>query len=174
MRNKILILSLVGVLAGCGGGSDNAADETTQAAKEKLVALEASGAIPKLDRSNTLAGTDANSNGIRDDVETLIAHNYTSSAQRTAAMQTAKALQSALTVDASDVSAVKMVDRKISRGINCIYSKFDASHDQNPAQVAKELEAITTNTKQRLLTYLRFNKALDGTSSALPEGDSCD
>ena len=38
----------------------------------------------------------------------------------------------------------------------------------------KELEGVTTNTKARLLAYLAYNKALDGTSSSLPVGDTCE
>ncbi len=166
--------------------SDNAGNKASQTfsytvsvastAKEQLMAIEASGAIPKLERGNTLLGTDANANGVRDDVEAILTSNYTSSIQLAAAMQTAKAMQNALTVDTADIPAVKAVDREISRGINCIYSKFDgANGSKQPAQVAQELEAITTaSTKQRLLAYLQFNKALDGTSSALPEGETCE
>ena len=176
MIKKIVVTSLVGILAGCGGGSSSGTGaDTAKTPKEQVVALETSGAIPKLDRGNTLVGTDANANGVRDDVEAILTSNYTSKIQLAAAMQTAKAMQNALTVDTTDIPAVKVVDREISRGINCIYSKFDgANNSKQPAQVAQELEAITANTKQRLLAYLQFNKALDGTSSALPEGDTCE
>jgi len=176
MIKKIFVISLVGILAGCGGGgSSGTAADTSKTPKEQVMALETSGAIPKLDRGNTLVGTDANANGVRDDVEAFVTSNYTTSIQRTAAMQTAKAMQQALNVDKADILAVKVVAREISRGINCIYTKFDGANGaKQPAQVAQELEAITANTKQRLLAYLQFNKALDGTSSALPEGDSCE
>ncbi|MCG3760638.1 hypothetical protein [Vibrio cincinnatiensis] len=176
MIKTIFVISLVGILAGCGGEDDSStAADTVKTSKEQVVALEASGAIPKLDRGNTIVGTDDNANGVRDDIESIITSEYTSSTQRAAAMQTAKAMQNALTVDKADIPAVKVVDREISKGINCIYSKFDgAGGAKQPAQVMQELEAITTNTKQRLLAYLQFNKALDGTSSALPEGDTCE
>lgn len=186
MIKKVFITSLLGILAGCGGGGSSgpasdiaktpiANTPIAKTPKEQIMALEASGAIPKLDRTNTLIGTDANANGVRDDIEAIITNNYTPSTQRAAAMQTAKAIQRALTVDKTDLAAVKIVDREISRGINCIYSKFDGtSSAKQPAQVTQELEAITANTKQRLLAYLQFNKALDGTSSALPEGDTCE
>ncbi len=135
------------------------------------MALETSGATPERDRGNTLMGTDVNANGVRDDVEAIIDSQYPSSIQRAAAMQTAKALQNALTVDKTDAPAVKAVDREISRAIDCVYSRFDGANGaKQPAQVVQELEAITTNTKERLLAYLQFNKALDGTSSARPEG----
>lgn len=182
MVKKIIIVSIIGMLTGIGtlaGCRDKNNDEivagSAKSPKEQLIALESSGAIPKLERGNTLLGTDANSNGIRDDIETIITSNYKSNPQRAAAMQMAKAMQKALTVNKANIAEVKVVDREISRSINCIYSKFDdATGSKAPAQVGAELEAITANTKQRLLAYLQFNKALDGTSSALPDGDTCE
>lgn len=168
------IAFLVSVLSGCGGGSSNGTD-TAKTPKEQVAALESSGAIPHLERGIELTGMDTNANGIRDDIDSIITSKYTLSTQRDAAMQTAKAMQNALTVDKTDIAAVKVIDREISKAINCIYSTFDGEVGLNqPARVVQELESITANTKQRLLAYLQFNKALDGTSSALPEGDTCE
>jgi hypothetical protein len=176
MTKTIFVITLAGMLAGCAGEDDSSTETyAAKKPKEQVVVLEASGAIPNLDRGNAIVGAEANANGVRDDVEAFITRNYTSSIQRTAAMQTARALQHALTVDTTDKSAVKVVDREISRGVNCIYSKFGgANSSKQPAQVVQELESITANTKQRLVAYRRFNKALDGTSSALPDGDTCE
>jgi hypothetical protein len=81
------VISLVGILTGCAGEYDSStASDTAKTPKEQVVDLEASGAIPKLDRGNTIIGTDANANGVRDDVEAFITNNYTSSIQRAAAM----------------------------------------------------------------------------------------
>ena len=82
-------------------------------------------------------------------------------------------MQHALVVNLTDATAVKAVDRQISYGINCIYKRF-ADNSPHPARVTQELESVTTNTKEKLLAYLQFNKALDGTSSALPQGDTCE
>jgi hypothetical protein len=176
MIKTIFVISIIGILSGCVGESDSSTSaEKAKTQKERVADQEASGAIPKLNRDNSIAGTDTNANGVRDDVEAFITSNYTSSIQRAAAMQTARALQHALTVDTTDKSAVKVADQEISKGINCIYSKFDGTNgSKRPAQVLQELESITTNTKQRLLAYLRFNKALDGTTSALTDGDTCE
>ncbi len=141
--------------------------------KEQILALEASGTIPKLDRSDSLAGTDANSNGVRDDVETYISSGYTQAQQRAAALQFAKAMQAAVLVGGTDIDAGKRVTLQLLRGVNCVYAKFTGSNPQ-AAVVISELEAISTNTKQRLLAYLAYNKAMDGTSWAMPDGDSCE
>lgn len=143
--------------------------------QEQLAVLEASGAIPALERGNTLAGVDANGNGVRDDVEAYIVAQYVRASQRAAAMQAAKALQAALLVTVQDLVAAKDVSRRITYAANCIFSRFsDPLSSKDPARVMTELEGITANTKPRLLAYLAYNKALDGTSSALPEGDTCE
>jgi hypothetical protein len=87
MIKTIFVISIVGILAGCAGEADSStAADTAKTPKEQVMALEASGAIPKLDRGNTIVGTDANANGVRDDIEAFITSNYTSSIQRAAAM----------------------------------------------------------------------------------------
>lgn len=141
----------------------------------QLAELERNGQIPRLERDSTLQGVDLNGNGIRDDIEAYIASQYPAAPQRAAATQTAKALQAALTVLPTDVAAAKVVSRRISNAINCVFAQFEGgSTSKDPARVVKELEAITTNTKARLLAYLAYNKALDGTSSALPDGGTCE
>ncbi len=143
--------------------------------QEQLAALESSGAIPTLERGTTLAGSDTDGNGVRDDIEAYISAQYSGISQRAAAMQAAKALQAALLVNVQDAIATKDVSRKITYAANCIFDRFlGASASRNPARVMRELEGITANTKPRLLAYLAYNKALDGTSSALPEGDTCE
>lgn len=183
----LLIASLVGSIVACGGGDGDShgggggggggtppGPGVTQTPAEKIAELESSGEIPKLERGPDISGTDSNTSGVRDDIESLLTAEYTG-AQLAAALQTAKAFQKALLVDIEDINAVKVVDREISRGINCIYSHFDgADGSKQPGQVAQELESMTANTKDRLSAYLKYNKALDGTSSALPEGDTCE
>lgn len=143
--------------------------------KEKLEALENSGAIPKLERTNSIAGIDANANGIRDDVEAYIAANYSNPAQRAAVIQFAGVIQDAMLVDKANVAAAKAISVRVDRAINCLYSKFDVSSgEKHPAAIGQEIESISANTKKRLLAYLAFSKALDGTVGTSPEGDTCE
>jgi hypothetical protein len=111
---------------------------------------------------------------VRDDVKSYISSQYRNPQQRSAAMQVAKGFQNSLTVNSQDIRLVKQVDLEISRGINCVYSVFGVRSGSKPAgAVVLEIESLTTNTKERLNTYLRYNKALDGTSSSV-DGDTCD
>ena len=147
-----MIASLVATLTGCGGGSS-----------------------PILDRGNTIAGTDANADGIRDDINDYINNNYSAGPRRKAAIQSAKALQKALLTDKTDILVVKEVNRGIARADTCIFAQFDGKNNsKNPWRVSIEMEEMTTNTKKRLLAYHAFNKALSGTSWTMPSGNSCE
>lgn len=176
MIKKILVLSFVGMLVGCGGeNSTGTRADQAKTEQEQILELEKTGGIPTLERGDTLIGIDSNLNGVRDDIEAILARDSSSDAQLAALLQTARALQSSLTVDKTDIAAVKAVDREISKGLNCIFSVFDGTNGtKHPMRIAQELESITTNTKPRLKAYLQYNKALDGTSSASPEGDTCE
>lgn len=172
-------------LAACGGGGGGSSSEpeapttppvqTEPTAAEKIAALEASGALPKLDRSAHVKGADANSNGVRDDIDTYIAAEYSQQAQRAALTQFAAALQSSLLVNKADSAAVKALSVRGSRAINCIYTRFDGKNGTaHPSAAAQEVISITTNTKDRLIAHLAFSKALDGAVLTLPEGNTCE
>jgi hypothetical protein len=90
-------------------------------------------------------------------------------------MQAARALQATLLVDTQDITAAKTASRQVMYSIKCIFSRFPGPPSSpDPDRVVDELEGVTTNTKARLLAYLAYNKALDGTSGSLPEGDTCE
>ena len=161
-------------LSACGGGSSSAPEAEPASPKARIAALEASGALPKLERTDTVDGLDTNADGIRDDVEAFISTHYSTPEQQAASRQFASVMQAAMLVDKEDIAAVKAISLRSSRAVNCIYTRFDPDGDIKPAAVVQELRSISTNTKQRLLAYLAYAKALDGTTSALPEGDTCE
>lgn len=141
----------------------------------QLAALEASGAIPTLERGSLLQGVDANGNGVRDDIDSYIQTQYAAAAQRAAAVQVARALQRAVLLSPATTESAKAASITVSNAVNCVFVRFPGgASSKDPARVVKELEGVTANTKPRLLAYLAYNKLLDGTSSALPEGDTCE
>lgn len=143
--------------------------------KAKIEALEEIGTIPMLERNATLEGVDDNKNGVRDDIDHYIQKKYSKKDHVSAMTQMAISMQQSLIVDINDGIAVKKANQKVVEAINCIYSKFDrTAGDEQPANAAKIIESLTTNTKQRLLAYLAYNKALDGTSWSTPEGNTCE
>jgi len=137
--------------------------------------LKASGALQKVDRSSDLAGPDLNGNGVRDDIDVLIAAKYMTPAERAAATQVAKSIQASLVVDLSDTTAVRAISTSMSSAINCVFNTFTGNNGSPAAaSVSPAIESASLNTKARLLKYLAFAKALDGTSMASPEGDTCE
>jgi len=167
--------SLIASLTACGDGQSGSAQPAGESLESAVARLEASGELPVLDRTDSLAGIDANANGVRDDIERHIEKKYAEPAQRGAAMQTARALQKKLLVDTSDAAALDAVSAMGMRAANCRGSVFPGP-DDGPAswQMATDLESMTTNTKKRLLAYLAYNKARSGSVSTLPKGDTCE
>jgi hypothetical protein len=165
---KKIFITATAVLLLTGCGSDSNVSSSGGSSNNKLPT--------NLDRTDTLAGIDENQNGIRDDIEKYIVENYPDEGQRKALFQDAKVMQTSLLVNVSDMTAVKKVGVEMSRSVTCMFSKFKSRDvsDQNPHIVSKKIESMTTNTKERLKAYLRFNKAMDGAASSLPEGDTCE
>ena len=127
------------------------------------------------DRDNVLLGVDANHNGIRDDIEAYITAEYRAPTHRAAALQTARAMQWTLQVTPTDLVSAKAASMRMTNAINCVYSKFNhGSTADKPAFVIEKIRGFTTNTKLHLIAYLDYCKALNGTSSSLPEGNTCD
>ena len=174
MKIKIIIsLLCMSILTGCGNDDDSKSD-TPLTPAEKIAKMENSGELPKLDRTDTVAGIDADQNGIRDDIDAYIQKTYPTEEQRKAVSQYARSLQSSILVNKEDKIAVKAITNEKARAISCISLKIPDSKSPNGGRVVPEILSITTNTKQRLSEYFLLDKALDGTVISLPSGDVCD
>ena len=127
------------------------------------------------DTGPTLGGIDANTNGVRDDIERHIERKYIEPAQRKAAMQTARAYQRMLLVNKMDMAALDAASEAGSRAIVCAKSVFPRPDGAAVRyRMSADLESMTTNTKIRRLAYRAYNKARSGTVSTMPRGDTCD
>ena len=125
----------------------------------------------------TLAGIDANDNGIRDDVERAIYFKYKDSAREAApAYQYAKALQMEFT-DVYNSATLVAVIQEESRASGCIFNSSDTDDLKELNAYSKDVESyvedLVLNTKERkewgksirekyLVTY------------TLPKGEDCD
>lgn len=188
---KVLLLTLAAaaLLGACGGGKEGQA-AGTQAAEgpsakalavppgwvgrkppsaiaQKIAELEASGALPKLDTSNSIAGPDVNGNGIRDDIDAYISSNALDAERRAAVERIAMAMQKALVVDKSNLPALKTTLIEMSTSAKCIFEVFrrlDASESSVDAagDYISKIEQLTANTKPRLTAYLDYSKAISG------------
>jgi hypothetical protein len=142
---------------------------------EKISDLEASGKLPKLDRSADIKGPDVDTNGIRDDIDAFISSQNYSSSQKTSLRQLAKVHQRSLTINTADKTALDGLQLDVARAVDCVFESFPEAPDPALAGiVATNIRNITLNTKARMLAGLAVSKAVDGTVLPSPEGNSCD
>ncbi len=178
-KNGLLMAITLVAIHGCGGsggGGGGGGEVAPKTPAQSVAQLEAQGKIPSnLDRSNTLAGIDADGNGIRDDVDAHILK--LSAVQQPIARQKARAVQAEILVDKTNIQAVREAALKSRKAMTCSNFRFpanDAADGKLRRQVIEEITSITTNTKPRLLAYLALSKALDGTVSVRLTGDTCE
>ncbi len=155
-----------------------ATSAAAQTLSQAIQKLEAEGKLPVLDRSEHLAGTDADHNGIRDDIDAYIAKQDYTESQRKAVEQLARGFQEAVTLDFQSLdklafkNAAWRIGQKNSNAINCIFDKFKDTQTANT--VSGNYEKITANTKIRTYSYIHYNNALSGSVFSLPRGDTCE
>ncbi len=147
-----------------------------------LDSLEKTGRIPKLDRTDTLAGIDANKDGVRDDIEKWIKKRWKKDIKKQkAALQYAKMIQLSMNVDLDDENAIRKLDPIESRAVVCMSNSFESRNikdEQNPHNVRQEIKAYTTNTKKRFKHFMEYTQKssdlFNGEVISLPEGDTCE
>jgi hypothetical protein len=126
--------------------------------------------LPPLDLGDSAAGEDANANGVRDDLDEIIASQNDTTLQKAALLQTARALRAGLTVDTTNASAVSQAASRLDQAVACVFSRFDAAE---AAEQVQWLQQLSANTMLRLETYVQFNKARNGVLTEPPAGAVC-
>lgn len=168
-----LFVAVSAVLTACGGGGSQPATTTPpKTLQATILELESSGKLPTLDRSASIAGPDANANGIRDDVDAYINNQGYNAAKLKSAQQTARAIANILVVNINNQDELRATDLSLQKSINCVFSNF-ADANQS-AVVIKNIEKITANTKPRVEAYIKYQIAMDGKVLASPQGDTCE
>jgi len=158
--------------------------ETSQAVARihaaKLTYDDVFGKLPPtpdpIENNKTLAGIDANNNGIRDDVEIAIYNNHKDSAKVTAAMyQYAKTEQMFLT-EVFNTETWKAAAEEDSRAYSCLSETHPRDNLKVFTEVigdrAKEVEDLVFNTPERKAAEDTADKFT--TSFGSTEGESCD
>jgi hypothetical protein len=166
---SIIALIVALVFSGCLESKNKPITTVGQA----ILAKEANGAVPKLNHDDTIAGPDTDKNGIRDDIDAYIATLPYTEVQKKAVQQNARALNTTLTVDKTDKTAVINVNDKLTRAIVCVHDQF-ISEPGKASKIISEEEKLTINTKIRFLEYEKFNTVLSGSTWSLPNGDTCE
>jgi translation initiation factor 2 alpha subunit (eIF-2alpha) len=118
--------------------------------------------------NSTIAGIDANNNGIRDDVELKIFEKYLKKAKmRSAMLQYAQALQLVLTQVHSE-EVMKTFLEKYGSAYSCLYSAVDSYNDSEDSKflyqvrndAVEEVVGLVLNTEERKnqfdVTYKKY------------------
>jgi hypothetical protein len=177
MKLAMAVLSALTCLAtGCSGkphtnsGDTSTPPPVTISVPQALAALQAQGKLPILDVSSSVAGTDADRNGIRDDIDKFVAGLPDSPAEKKALLQFAGTLQSSMTIDPADNNAVATVLLNSRRAIHCIWSVYPTGQHNKVLLI----EEISANTLTRLIAYENYNKKISGTVISSVSGSTCD
>ena len=126
--------------------------------------------MPKLDRSASIAGPDADTNGVRDDVQQYIGALPDSQEQKRALAQMSAGLSAAMLADTASDAQLRAAASKLVDAVNCIWRRYDS---QTANAKVEEIRKVTVNTRQRFEAYAAYNKARSGAVVALPSGDTC-
>lgn len=174
------------LLTACGGNASPAAvsgssiQESYAAVSAAFTKAQANGAEPVLDTSSSLVGSQGlNANGIRPDIQAWIDAQPYSAKQKAAMVQDAQATQESILIDLSVPSNLQYVDRVMMNAENCLGDSFllnrPPTSDESALynKVSDSIEAFTMNTYQRASQYEKFNAAMNGTTTQLPSGNTC-
>ncbi len=140
-----------GIVTPVGGAATS-----TTTPLQTFQALQASGQIPVLDLTTSLTGTDADGNGVRDDLDKYIAGLPDTAAQKKALTQLAQALQTTLTVDTTNSSALAAVSASLFRGDTCVWQQYSSGQQHAKA-----------------MAYDNYNAARNGAVVTPPTGTVC-
>ena len=133
--------------------------------------LEESGAVPTLDRSETIQGDDVNGDGVRDDIENYIESLPDTSTQKAALRQMHKALSAAmLAADSDEPDVQNNAAKKILEAVNCLHDTYP---DDYGSQI-ENLQKITVNTPSRFNAYIEYNEKADLVDYNMLEGNTCE
>ena len=161
-------------VASCGGEHEQNSEEQmsgSQLLAQTTVSKQPTGADGKPESqtsTRTVAGTDSNKNGVRDDVDRYIATRFKDQAKAKAMAQLAAAIQKALVQNDTTQKAQKAA-RGWFRALACVEQTLgEAGYYES-----KRLTAEMLNTELRSRAYA-LHEANSGGFYDMPKGDVCD
>ena len=171
--NLLLALPFLCALAACSGDSSNASGSAAGNTDGKGSTTRI---VDNEDLTPGLKGIDADQNGIRDDIDRLIAQKYSATpAMKKAAEQKAQALQQSM--EATTRKEAIAAGEAISRASDCAFKVFPHSTPQDRKlllQLSQEIEALTANTKERFTAYWNAEALSNGAVFSQPDEPVCD
>ncbi len=159
----IFAVSVVIGLAGCNSDSDGDSPAFTNPAPVKDLPSNDNVANLPPDPGEagkaTLVGVDSDNDGVRDDLQIAIWERYPNdSVKRSALIQSAKSLQSAIIQGAAgDDNSIFQAATEVLRSTDCIFEVFEDTSSE-----LAFMEMSVANTSERFAAYIQFNGALNG------------
>ncbi len=136
--------------------------------------MRASNFLKNEDKTKTIGGIDANSNGVRDDIERYINLKYGNNPEFVSVyMQYAQELRRKLTLASDDREVYRRASHKVSRQMVCT-SKID--YEVEPEKMYQDtmiIYASSVNTKQRMAESNRISSLVSGMAFTLPTEEHC-
>lgn len=173
--NRHAYLLLLIPLAACSGSSGGATS-AAPTGSTPILAPAGQRIIDNEDLTPGLKGSDANNNGIRDDIDRLIAQKYSATAElKRAAEQEARALQKSM--EATTRQQALAAGDEIRRAGSCSFKIFPQSTSADIRfydQLSKELESLTGNTQERFKAYWDAESLKGGGVFRQPDEPVCD
>jgi hypothetical protein len=124
--------------------------------------------LATLDRSTDVPGPDKDGNGVRDDIDQVIAGFGLTASQTKALMQFAAALQVAIFSSPDRTSAYSNAV-ELHRGQECVFSQLSG----DSTKYTKQIKAFTLNTQPRVLAFASFSHNASGAVYPQPTGTVC-
>jgi hypothetical protein len=122
--------------------------------------------LATLDRSTDVAGPD--NNGVRDDIDQVIAGFGLTASQTKALTQFAAALQAAI-LSSPDRNSAYANAVELHRGQECVFSQLTA----DSTKYTKQIKAFTLNTQPRVMAFVGFSHNASGAVYPQPTGTIC-
>ena len=179
MKHKLLAVILLIMLQGCGGSDSNEAspenateEKTVQSienADDLMEALRQNGDIPTLDRSDSLAGPDSNSNGVRDDIDAYIDSLSLEGNRKEIVVNLAKSFQRTQSEDLLNEEIAESISQESNIAIACFIRNFNDSEEV----IFDRLHSYTANTYARAQRENDYNILRDGSVLRSPRNINC-
>ncbi len=133
------------------------------------------GAYVRLDRGLSLAGSDTDKNGIRDDMDEYIAalakkKGYDKK-EVNALKQAARAAQGLVMMDLKSRESIDKADDADSRASTCAFKVFRA---EDAIKIRRQISNNTFNTWRRSDMLSAYGHVMNGSVISLPEENVCD
>jgi len=89
-------------------------------------------------------------------------------------MQAARVQQQSMLIDLADPAAVIALGDASMASTVCMADTFANGSAVSSRELNLKIEAITANTPERARRYIQYMRALSGTSTAYPDGNTCE